>query len=235
MSKYWGNRQWYWYHIMSYTSPEQIDIKNKKFYLELIYLMTMLLPCQKCNDHFTEYLKNTPVDFKSRDTMVKWFNTAHNFVNKSLNKPIISLEDSNKIYLKDSESTNLESDNLEILATNNETQNKTNNTNNTGNSNSNSNSNLKTINHSYLNEFIKYHAERGIYGHEPFYYVAKMIERLIIIYPCLQCKKVILDYNKKNPLSIHGKNIVTFRKWFYNFFNKQDLSTHFVYNWKNMS
>ena len=62
-----------------------------------------------------------------------------------------------------------------------------------------------------------------------------MIERLIIVYPCLQCKEVIMEYNKKNPLSIYGKNIVTFRKWFYNFFNKQDLSKHFVHNWKNMS
>ena len=228
MSQYWGNRQWYWYHIMSYTAPEKIDIKNKKFYVELIYLMTILLPCKKCYEHFTEYLKKNPIDFNSRETMIKWFNTAHNFVNTSLSKPIITLDDANKIYLKNFESSNLESNVLNKLDINNENKNENKNENNI-------NTNLKNVNHSYLNEFIKYHAERGIYRHEPFYYVAKMIERLIIVYPCLQCKEVIMEYNKKNPLSIYGKNIVTFRKWFYNFFNKQDLSKHFVHNWKNMS
>lgn len=226
MSQYWGNRQWYWYHIMSYTAPEHIDIKNKKFYLEILYLTTMLLPCKKCNQHFTEYLKKTPIDFDSRESMVKWFNTSHNFVNRFLNKSIISLEESHKIYLKNPETVNLERNDLAVLHTNNENQNKNIFT---------VNSNLKSINHSYLNEFIKYHSERGIYGHEPFLYTAKMIERLIAIYPCLQCKKVIIEYNNKNSLRIYGKNIVTFRKWFYNFFNNQDLSTHFVHNWKNMS
>lgn len=228
MSQYWGNRQWYWYHIMSYTAPEQIDVKNKKLYLEILYLTTMLLPCKKCNQHFTEYLKKTPIDFDSRESMIRWFNTSHNFVNDSLHKPIISLEESHKIYLKNSENVNLERNDLTLLNINNDFENSC-------LINPKINSNLKSINHSYLNEFIKYHAERGIYGHEPFYYVTKMIERLIAVYPCLQCREVIVEYNKKNPLNIYGKKITTFRKWFYNFFNKQDLSKHFLYNWKNMS
>ena len=226
MSAYWGNRQWYWYHIMSYTSPEVIDLKNKKFYVELLFLMTTLLPCQKCYNHFTSYLKKTPVDFNNRETMIKWFITAHNHVNKLLNKPIISLEESNNLYLKNGKENGMENTNLESNK-NGSLENETN--------QERKKWNLKDLHHSYLNEYIKYHSDRGIFGHEPLHYVVKMIERLIVIYPCLKCREVILEYNQRNPIRIYGKTLPTFRKWYNNFFNHQNLSNHFDKKWKNMS
>ena len=57
MSQYWGNRQWYWYHLVSYTSPDTLGIPVKKFYRDFIYLMTKLIPCEKCYGHFKLYLK----------------------------------------------------------------------------------------------------------------------------------------------------------------------------------
>ncbi len=205
MSKYWGNRQWYWYHTLSYTSPEILSNTDKKLYTEIIYLMTKLLPCPICYGHFVDYLKKNPIDFTDRKTMIEWFFTAHNFVNSSLKKKILTKEEADDIYIKN--------DSKEL----------------------DSNYELKTINHSYLNEFIKYHAERAIYNYGPYVYVAKLIERLIHIYPCKQCRDVILEYNKKNPIRILGTNPITFRKWYFNFFDKQNLSNHFTYNWKNIS
>ncbi len=226
MSKYWGNRQWYWYHMMSYTSPKILSNNDKKLYKDIIYLMTKLIPCPTCYGHFIDYLKNTPIDFTNQETMIKWFFTAHNFVNSSLKKQVLSKEEADDIYIKNNSTSisllkpNLENNDTEILNAKTSTD---------------LNYELKPINHSYLNEFIKYHAERAIYNYEPYIYVAKLIERLINIYPCKQCREIILEYNKKNPIRILGVNPITFRKWYYNFFDKQNLSNHFTYNWKNIS
>ena len=235
MSKYWGNRQWYWYHLISYTSPETFDVPIKKFYLELIILMTELLPCQKCHTHFTSYIKQTSANFNNKETFIDWFITAHNHVNKSLNKPSFTKEEANNLYLekeilKENKNIiivdNLEQDlnkiPIEKIEIKNEIKIET-------------KIEIKNLNHSFLNEFIKYHSDRAFYNHSSVFLVAKLIEKLIIIYPCLICRKILLEYNQRNPIKIYGSSISTFRRWYNNFFNKQDFSKHFTKNWKNMS
>ena len=240
MSTYWGNRQWYWYHLISYTSPNTFNIQTKKFYLELIILMTELLPCHKCHKHFTSYIKQTSANFNNRETFIDWFITAHNHVNKSLNKPNFTKEEANNLYLekeilKEKENKNIiavdnleqdlnkisidkiENDKIEIK---NEIKNEY---------------KIKNLNHSFLNEFIKYHSDRAFYNHSSVFLVAKLIEKLIHIYPCLICRKTLLEYNQRNPIKIYGSSVSTFRRWYHNFFEKQDFSKHFTKNWKNMS
>ena len=237
MSKYWGNRQWYWYHLISYTSPKTFDIPIKKFYLELIILMTELLPCHKCHQHFKTYIKQTSANFNNRETFIEWFITAHNHVNKSLDNPTFTREEADNLYLekenlKETLKENLSVvDNLEkdlnkipIDKTEIKTEIKTE-----------TEIKIKNINHSFLNEFIKYHSDRAFYNHSSVFLVAKMIEKLIHIYPCLICRKILLEYNQRNPIRIYGYSVSTFRRWYYNFFEKQDFSKHFNKNWKNMS
>ena len=233
MSKYWGNRQWYWYHLISYTSPETFDISIKKFYMELIILMTELLPCHKCHKHFKSYIKQTSANFNNRETFIDWFITAHNHVNKSLDKPTFTKEEADNLYLEKenlketlkenlSVVDNLEKDlnkiAIEKIEIKNETEIK-----------------IKNLNHSFLNEFIKYHCDRAFYNHSSVFLVAKMIEKLIHIYPCDTCRKILLEYNHRNPIKIYGSSISTFRRWYNNFFDKQDFSNHFNKHWKNMS
>ncbi len=205
MSTYWGNRHWYWYHIISYSAPEQIDLSIQKIYIELLYYMTKLLPCSKCYNHFKEHVKKYPISFNSRNNMIKWFNDMHNEVNLSLNKKIYTLEEANDIYLELNNNSDQESS-----------------------------FKLKPINHLYLNQFIKYHSDRAVYGHSSLFLTVKMIIILITIYPCAICRNIIKEYNRENQLIIYGSTIPTFRKWIDNFFNYQDLNNHFCQNWKNM-
>jgi cytidine deaminase len=211
MTTYWGNRQWYWYHLISYTAPEQIDLPIQKIYIDLLYYMTKLLPCSKCYNHFKEHVKKYPINFSSRNNMIKWFNNMHNEVNLSLNKPHMTLEDANNIYLE----LELPKDDTSI-------------------SSSSTAFKLKPINHLYLNQFIKYHSDRAVYGHASLILTVKMIIILIVIYPCEICRNIIKEYNNNNSLLIYGSTIPTFRKWIDNFFNYQDLNNHFCKNWKNM-
>lgn len=235
MSKYWGNRQWYWYHLISYTSPNTFDIQTKKFYLELILLMTELLPCHKCHQHFTSYIKQTSANFNNRETFIDWFITAHNHVNKSLDKQIFTKEEADNLYLekenlKENKNIiivdNLEQDlnkiPIEKIEIKNEIKIET-------------KIEIKNLNHSFLNEFIKYHSDRAFYNHSSVFLVAKLIEKLIHIYPCDICRKILLEYNQRNPIRIYGSSISTFRRWYNNFFDKQDFSNHFNKHWKNMS
>ncbi len=208
MSSYWGNRQWYWYHLISYTAPEQIDISIQKIYIELLYYMTKLLPCPKCYNHFKEHVKKYPINFTSRNNMIKWFIDMHNEVNLSLGKKIYSIEEANDIYLENN--TYNTSENAETTLQ------------------------LKPINHLYLNQFIKYHSDRAVFGHASLILTVKMIRIIINIYPCQICRDIIKEYDDNNPLIIYGVSIPTFRKWIDNFFNCQDLSNHFCKNWKNM-
>ncbi len=215
MSQYWGNRQWYWYHLVSYTSPDTLNIQSKKNYTEFIYLMTKLLPCKKCYEHFKLYLKETPIDFTTKETMIEWFVKAHNYVNKRLEKPILTVEDANKIYLIPS--------NFNPNDTEKETE-----TNNQPNQ-------LKEINHLFLNQFIKYHTDRALYLHSDMLLVAKLLEKLIYLYPCKICREILIEYNRKNPIRIYGIYYPTFRRWVSNFFDNQNFSNHFVKKWKDMS
>jgi cytidine deaminase len=207
MTSYWGNRQWYWYHLISYSAPEKIELPIERIYIELLYYMTKLLPCHKCYDHFKEHVKKYPIKFNSRDNMIKWFIEMHNEVNISLNKKIYTLEEANQIYLE------MDDDSIKE---------------------SKSKLKLKPINHLYLNQFIKYHSDRAVYNHASLILTVKMTRILINIYPCQICREIIKEYDSFNPLVIYGSTIPTFRKWIDNFFNHQDLSNHFCKNWKNM-
>ena len=209
MSQYWGNRQWYWYHLISYTSPEKLTVTGKKNYLEFIYLMTQLLPCHKCYDHFKLYLKNTPINFDDRQSMIEWFVNAHNHVNQRLEKPLLTIEDANKLYLKPKSNGLIENSDQELEE-------------------------LKDINHLFLNQFIKYHVDRALYNHSSMILVSRLIEKLIYLYPCKICRDILIEYNRLNPVKICGTYHPAFRKWYSNFFDQQDFSKHFVKKWKNL-
>ena len=197
--------------------------------------MTELLPCHKCHKHFTSYIKQTSANFNNKETFIDWFITAHNHVNKSLNKPSFTKEEANNLYLekeilKENKNIiivdNLEQDlnkiPIEKIEIKNEIKIET-------------KIEIKNLNHSFLNEFIKYHSDRAFYNHSSVFLVAKLIEKLIHIYPCDICRKILLEYNQRNPIRIYGSSISTFRRWYNNFFDKQDFSKHFTKNWKNMS
>jgi len=228
MSAYWGNRQWYWYHIISYTAPLQIEQPIQKIYIELLYYMTKLLPCPKCYNHFKEHVRKYPINFTTRSNMIKWFIDMHNEVNLSLNKKIYSLEEVDDIYLEIEQQQQSQPQPQNENETENETEKQE------ENQQPEPQKKLKPINHLYLNQFIKYHSDRAVFAHSSLILTVKMIRILINIYPCQTCREIIKEYDHNYPLLIYGSSIPIFRKWIDNFFNPQDLSNHFCKNWKHM-
>lgn len=95
---HWGNYFWYLFHILSYTYlPSE---KNR--YIEILKNNVDLLPCPMCIEHYKKMLSKFDLDnnLKSKDDFVYLLNDMHNQVNKRLNKKIYSIDEANKIFLK---------------------------------------------------------------------------------------------------------------------------------------
>ena len=94
----WGPNIWYVFHALSYSFNE----KEKMRYVVFMKSMPYILPCLICTDHFRITLQNSPPDkhITSRKSYIKWMVNTHNTVNKRLHKKIISLTQSNSIYVK---------------------------------------------------------------------------------------------------------------------------------------
>jgi len=227
MSKYWANRNWYWFHIITFTIPDEFDSNPnkliKKYYYDLFALMINLIPCNKCLNNFKKYIISHPINLNSKKDIIQWFIDAHNDVNKSLNKPIIDTKEVYNIYFDLNTDLNLEKE-------------ETNNLDNNQDNEKNEKYKLKPFNHLFLNQYIKYHLDRAFYGHSSIKMVIIMIDKLIKIYPCNICRKILIEYNNKNPIIYNLSKPVSLKKWYNNFFEyqNQNLSNHFSRKWKNM-
>lgn len=99
-TKKWGPSGWVFLHSIAQRYPkipnDEDKMKAKNFYNS----MDVLLPCGKCRESYTKYIRILPIDYflGSRDKLILWVYTVHNFVNYKLigqgqNIEIPSLED----------------------------------------------------------------------------------------------------------------------------------------------
>ena len=51
------------------------------------------LPCEKCRQHFAEFLGQSPPDFSSRESFFNWTVAAHNYVNVAMGRRSWSIEE----------------------------------------------------------------------------------------------------------------------------------------------
>lgn len=97
----WGPPIWRSIHYVSLgypVNPTQMDRRNFKEYFNNI---SLILPCDQCKKHYTEYLKSMPIDkaLGSREALFKWTVDLHNKVNISLGKPTMPLESARMLYV----------------------------------------------------------------------------------------------------------------------------------------
>ena len=59
-----------------------------------------MIPCLSCREHATSFIDSSNLDdvTSSKTKLFNFFVDMHNFVNKRLNKPIMSHEDAYKLY-----------------------------------------------------------------------------------------------------------------------------------------
>jgi len=100
--KIWGPYGWLFIEscIISYSNnPNEKDRENFKNFLENI---KNILPCSKCRDHFSDYIKNNPLNnniLSTKENLLKWLLGAKNIIRKKNNKREISYEELIKYYI----------------------------------------------------------------------------------------------------------------------------------------
>tara|TARA_B100001057_G_C22813944_1_gene936583 strand:+ start:411 stop:878 length:468 start_codon:yes stop_codon:yes gene_type:complete len=98
--KIWGPHFWYVLHITSLNYPENPSQYEKRAYYDFYTSIKDILPCKNCKNHYNTYIMQHPINpFLDKKTdLIQWVVNIHNFVNKSLDKPEISLLEMLKIY-----------------------------------------------------------------------------------------------------------------------------------------
>jgi hypothetical protein len=94
MTKKWGPKIWYFFHIFSQQINEKFFLYNKVICLRLLNSICEFLPCPECSSHAIKYLKDH--NFKkinSKNQLILFFFRFHNSVNQRLNKPTYLFKD----------------------------------------------------------------------------------------------------------------------------------------------
>lgn len=91
----WGPHVWAAIHMICLGAPEHFageQLSYQKFFDSLPYV----LPCAKCKEHLLQHLEKNPMDAAlagGNTTLFAWSVQLHNAVNRSLNKPEMTVAD----------------------------------------------------------------------------------------------------------------------------------------------
>lgn len=102
---YWGPGTWKLLHCVAEMYPEKPDKECQKKHTKFLRLLGELLPCSVCQQHYLDMLRENPPEphLRSKESFRAWLNERHNEVNKRLNKPIVPIEQLDKILPKPQE------------------------------------------------------------------------------------------------------------------------------------
>ena len=95
----WGKVTWKTLHYIGYAFPEQPTEEQKRAALNLLFSLANLLPCEKCRQHYSSYLAESPPNVESREGFARYLNELHNKVNERLGKETVAY-DSTRPYGK---------------------------------------------------------------------------------------------------------------------------------------
>ena len=96
----WGPHFWYILHIISFEYPLNPTEYDKRIYHDFYTSLKDVIPCEMCKKHYRNHIHKYPLTphLDTRDTLIKWVIQVHNFVNASIGKPILSIEEVVDIY-----------------------------------------------------------------------------------------------------------------------------------------
>ena len=96
----WGPHFWFVLHLISFHYPEKPSTYEKDAIKAFYISVKDILPCQKCRQHYNNYLSRYPIEphLDSRMDLIRWVIQVHNFVNVSLGKPAYTDEAVLAIY-----------------------------------------------------------------------------------------------------------------------------------------
>ena len=87
MTKVWGPKLWYFFHIFSQQINEKLFAEKRSEILSMLSDICNNLPCPTCSEHAGLYLnKHKFYDIQSREQLKSFFYNFHNVVNKRIDK-----------------------------------------------------------------------------------------------------------------------------------------------------
>jgi hypothetical protein len=97
-----GPPYWFTLHNASANYPVKASLWCAQRMKGYILGIPVTLPCESCSDHATAFIesKRDKLDYivSGRAPLFEFFVEFHNFVNKRLGKPIVSVKDAYKMY-----------------------------------------------------------------------------------------------------------------------------------------
>jgi hypothetical protein len=96
----WGPHLWFILHIISFEYPEKPTEYDKRIYHDFYTSLKDVIPCAECRKHYRDHITRYPLTphLDTRDNLVKWVIQVHNFVNTSLGKPTLTIQQVMDIY-----------------------------------------------------------------------------------------------------------------------------------------
>ena len=97
----WGPPTWAAIHLICLGAPENFKGSDQLSYKKFFDALPFVLPCEKCKQHLQQHLEKHTMDGAlsgGRKTLFAWSVELHNIVNRSLNKPTMSVEEAMKIW-----------------------------------------------------------------------------------------------------------------------------------------
>ena len=114
----WGPYAWYYFHIMSYSFPNMnintVPISNtenklnddiidkKKSIIDFYKIISNVLPCETCQNHYKKIMKVYPLEYNdnlTKNHLIRWVLNIHNSVNIITGKRKYSIDRLNKLYI----------------------------------------------------------------------------------------------------------------------------------------
>ena len=113
----WGPHLWYILHIISFEYPEHPSEYDKRIYHDFYTSLKDVIPCKDCRKHYRDHITQYPLTphLDTRATLIKWVIQVHNFVNSSLGKPVLSVEQVLNIYKNIQPISPFEKHNKEVI------------------------------------------------------------------------------------------------------------------------
>lgn len=108
----WGPAFWFSLHNGALRFPENASPTWRDRMKNFILGIPVMVPCEKCSVHATAYIENNydklDTVVSNKDTLFEFFCNFHNYVNKRLDKPEMSIDDALAMYSSPAKVTKLQ-------------------------------------------------------------------------------------------------------------------------------
>lgn len=102
-SDIWGPKGWFFLDTIILGYPDKPTMDEKMAFMNFLTSLKIVLPCEKCRNHFTEYIKKNPLNdiiLSSKKKLVEWILECHNNVRRLQKKQTLTLDDFYNYYSK---------------------------------------------------------------------------------------------------------------------------------------